>query len=350
VAPVDRTRRDAASHALSAVANPRLVAARSRGRAASLLVGLLLRQPYTVRRHRLAPVAREVSDLLRTRIFDVVVCEQAQALGSVTPALRAGVPVVLRAHNVESRLWRFMAASSRPPRSTLFAVEAERLASWERRHLGRVAVIAAISPADLRVLDSAVAGRTRVELVPAPFPARLPAGDRTLPGAPAAVVLASAWAPGQAAVRALARDWWPRVRARLPAAHLHAFGPIEAAVAADGVSWHPSPIESRDAFPSGAIAVMPPRHPTGVPVKALEAWARGLPVVADSATADALEVRDRDALLAAEDGDGLAAALVELAGDPELGPRLVTTARQRLGERHAPRAIAGRLLELVGLE
>ncbi len=347
VAPVAAAERDLVARELVPLCEPRLVAAAPRGLLRSLVAGLLRRQPLTIQRHRLRAVEREVAAAIRSTRFDVVLCEQVQALGSAAAAVAAGVPVVVRAHNVESRLWRYMAERASFPRSAAFAAEARRLAAWERRNLGVATAVAAIAPIDRDALAVA-AGAARVEVVPAPFPATLPAAPGPLPGRPAAVVLSSDWPPAREAVRALALEWWPKVRARLPEARLHVYGPARGggAGAGDGVEWRDAPVDSRDAFPEGAVLVVPPRHPTGVPVKALEAWARGVPVVADEVTAAALEARDGRELLVVPDGDGLAAALESLAGSPELAGRLAAAARERLEARHDPVAVSRRLVEL----
>lgn len=345
VAPVAAGERDRTARELAPLCEPRLVPAVPRGLLASLVVGLLRRQPLTICRHRRRAVEREVAAVIRSTTFDVVLCEQVQALGSAGPALAAGLPVVLRAHNVESRLWRFMAERASFPRSAAFTAEARRLAAWERRSLGAATAVAAIAPVDRDALATA-AGTARVEVVPAPFPAALPAAPGPLPGRPAAVVLSSDWPPAREAVRALALEWWPKVRARLPEARLYVFGPAAGRGGGAGVEWRDAPADSRDAFPEGAVMVVPPRHPTGVPVKALEAWARGLPVVADGVTAAALEARDGRELLVASDGDGLAAALGSLVAAPDLAGRLAAAARARLEAHHDPAEVSRRLVEL----
>ena len=84
------------------------------------------------------------------------------------------------------------------------------------------------------------------------------------------------------------------MRRRLPAAVLHVFGGGPNLDGLDGVARHPSPADSRTAFPDGAVVVIPERHPTGVPMKALEAWARGLPLIVDGPTAEILDAGDGD--------------------------------------------------------
>jgi glycosyltransferase involved in cell wall biosynthesis len=85
----------------------------------------------------------------------------------------------------------------------------------------------------------------------------------------------------------------------------------------EGVETHPAPADSREAFAPGAILVVPLRIASGIRMKILEAWARGLPVVATPEAAAGLEAEDGRELL--------------------------------LAERHDPAAVSRRLLEIYGL-
>ncbi len=79
-------------------------------------------------------------------------------------------------------------------------------------------------------------------------------------------------------------------------------------------------------------------------IKILEAWARGVPVVATPAALAGLEVEQgREALVAREPRD-FAAAIRRLGQEPELAASLVAAGRQALKKRHDPPEIARRLL------
>lgn len=78
-------------------------------------------------------------------------------------------------------------------------------------------------------------------------------------------------------------------------------------------------------------------------MKALEAWARGLPLVVDPTTAAALGATDGVDVVVAEEPDGWAAAIERLAEDGELARRVVAGGRRALEEHHDPAAAAERL-------
>jgi glycosyltransferase involved in cell wall biosynthesis len=78
-------------------------------------------------------------------------------------------------------------------------------------------------------------------------------------------------------------------------------------------------------------------------MKALEAWARGLPLLVDGPTAEVLEAEDGRELVVARDAAGYANALARLVEEDGLRQRVVTGGRRALAERHDPAAIAEHL-------
>jgi glycosyltransferase involved in cell wall biosynthesis len=77
-------------------------------------------------------------------------------------------------------------------------------------------------------------------------------------------------------------------------------------------------------------------------MKILEAWARGVPVIATPEAAAGLE--SLDGVRLASGGDEFAAAVDELADRPEAIRRLVEAGRRDLALFHDPPAVAGRLI------
>ena len=216
---------------LAAVCHPRLVRAAPQGRVPALLRSVLGGRAFAVVRHALPAVAREVERLVATERFDAVHAEQVHAFAQAEPALRAGLPVVLRAQNVESDLWR-AAASLRhllpPGAGPWLAREARRLARYEGWAVRRAAATIALSEQDaerLRELAGpSIRGRAHVVTIPPPFPADLPPADHELPGDPPLVLLGSGgWLPNRDGTRWFLEVIWPEVHARLPGAVLHLY-------------------------------------------------------------------------------------------------------------------------------
>ena len=346
VAPVDPREADAAEAAARRAGWERVVLVPTRPvplpRAA--LRGALGRLPITLRRHALAPVGAVVADLLERERFDVAHAEQLQALGQLAGAEQRRVPVVLRATSVESDVWRDLARTT-PLAGFLLRREARRLAGWEGAAVRCVAATVALTSPDAARLDELAGTGGRVHHVPAPFPSRLPSAESALEGSPPVVLFGSSgWHPNRDGARWLVERAWPRVREELPGAVLHVVGlPVREAAR---VVARPAPADSRDAYARGSVLVVPLRVASGVRIKILEAWARGVPVVATPEAVRGLDAADGRELLLARGPEELARALRRVHEEPGLAAALVAAGRDRLAARHDPAAVATRLVEV----
>lgn len=349
VAPVDPGRFDLAEvrAELAGCCEPRLVPVAPGHPLPSLLRSWSGGMPLSVARHALPSVRREVERCLAGERFDVVHAEQLQALPQTAPARARGIPVVLRAQNVESDLWAETARQSHGWRGRVLAVEARRLARWEGAAVRRAAAVLALTAEDAARLRSLAGGRGNVGIVRAAFPDLPAAAGPPLSGEPAVVVLGSqGWLPNEDSVAWLLAEVWPLASAALPGAVLHLFGAAPPGPLPAGVVVHPPPRESAEAFAPGSILAVPLRIGSGVRIKVLEAWARGVPVVGTPAALAGLEAEDGREALVAGDPAAFAAALGRLAREPGLAARLVEEGRRARRERHEPGRIAQELLRV----
>jgi hypothetical protein len=278
--------------------------------------------------------------------FDLLHAEQLQALPQAEPAFARGLPVVLRAQNVESDLWVATARRGRGLRGFFLKGEAGKLASWEGDAVRRVARTLALSREDagrLCELAGGEAGEEKVGVVRAPFP-DLPPRTGRLAGEPAVVVFGSrGWLPNEEGAAWFMAEVWPLVREALPGATLHLFGAAPARDA-PGIVAHPSPQESAEVYAPGSILAVPLRIASGVRIKILEAWSRGVPVVATPAALAGLEVADGVEALVAGDAREFATAIARLHHEPGLAAALVAGGQRARRERHDPEVVARRLL------
>jgi glycosyltransferase involved in cell wall biosynthesis len=255
--------------------------------------------------------------------------------------------VVLRAQNVESDLWAETARRGRGLRGVLLRREARKLAAWEGNAVRCAAATLALTQEDAARLRALAGGERRVGVVRAPFP-ELPPGTGRLEGDPAVVVFGSrGWLPNEESTVWFAAEVWPAVRAALPGAVLHLFG-APPGLKAPGVIVHPSPEDSAEVYAQGSILAVPLRIASGVRIKILEAWARGVPVVATPAALAGLEAADGREALVARDPQEFAQAIARLHREPGLAEKLVEAGRQARRERHEPGVVAEGLVEEYG--
>ena len=323
----------------------RFVPVRRRGWIESVVRGWSSHRPTAIERQWHPSMARAVASSLSDGI-DVVHVQQLHALVHADPIAGRSVPIVLRAENVESDLWQQTMARAMGRAAGWWP--ASRLARWERAALERVTSTAAVSPRDAAVLRR-LAPLAAVDVVRIPMPAVLPAGER-LAGAPAIVLLASAWRPNRDGASWFLGRLWPEIAASLPAARLHVFGGLAGASRGPGVEVHSRPGSSIDAFPEGALAVVPVRIASGANVRILEAWARGLPVVATPIAAGGVAP---GSTAGAEAGEDAAVAIASTAGEfaaafrrltePLARAHAVAAGRAALAAHHDPDAMAAGL-------
>ncbi len=313
--------------------------------------------PLAITRHGQPALGRKVERLLKAERFDLVHVEQLQALPQAEAAFRLGVPVVLREQNVESDLWAATAALTPGLKGTLLGIEARRLARWEGDAVRRAAATLPLTAEDASRLRTLAEGGGNLRVVRAPFPELGPGpvgtlGDggakpSALPGDPAVVLLVSrGWLPNEDSVAWFLGDVWPAVRAGSPGAVLHVFGADPDAAPPPGGVHHPAPKDSAEAFAPGAILAVPLRIASGVRMKILEAWSRGVPVVGTPAAVAGLEAQDGRELLVAADAPAFARAVARLHREPGLAARLVEEGGRARRERHDPARVVAELLEV----
>jgi glycosyltransferase involved in cell wall biosynthesis len=317
-----------------------LVPERRRPLPISAVASLVDGQPLSVAAQPSRRARDEAAVLLANGRFDVVHVQQVQALPKAEPALARHVPVVLRAENVESELWSGLAAV-RPSLRPFAAFEAGRLARFEARAMLRVSATVALTEADAARLRRLAPG-ARVEIVPAPMPAGLPAGAARLPGDPSLVLVSSGWFPNQDGVVWFVRAIWPAIAAALPQATLHVFGAVKEATGA-AIERHDAPADSQAAFAEGSVLIVPLRMGSGVRIRILEAWSRGVPVVGTTAAVDGLGVADGQGVRIADSSDAFIRALQGLHASANQRAQLIARGREILAARHDPAACAAGL-------
>jgi glycosyltransferase involved in cell wall biosynthesis len=136
------------------------------------------------------------------------------------------------------------------------------------------------------------------------------------------------------------------VSAKLPGAQLHVFGTPPPTDAGATITRHPPPSDCAGVFPAGSIVVVPLRTAIGVRMRILEAWARGLPVVATPEAMAGLDNGANDAAVIARSPEEMASAIASLAADPVRRRALVEAGSALLRARHDPAAIADDLATL----
>jgi glycosyltransferase involved in cell wall biosynthesis len=223
------------------------------------------------------------------------------------------------------------------------------MAAYEARAVARTAATITLTAYDKAVLGGArgVDAR-RIRIIPPPFLSPLAITQEPLEGDPAIVLVAGGWLPNQDSTEWFFASIWDEIRRLIPSARVHVFGG-EALQTAPAISWQRAPTDSITLFRREAILVVPLRVASGIRMKILEAWARGVPVVATPEAVRGLDGTDGKEFLLARDGPEFAMAIQRLHHDPKLRRMLIDTGRLALAARFEPALVAS-MLEATYLE
>lgn len=183
--------------------------------------------------------------------------------------------------------------------------------------------------------DGTVAVPNAVDVAPPDRPTR---SDRTQ----VLFVGSFGYAPNVEGARWLVEDVWPTVAAARPDATLAIVGPGSEGFGGLGLVEDLAP-----RYAAAAVVVVPLRHGSGTRIKALEAFAHGVPVVGTTIGLEGLGVVDGTHALVADDASGLAARVVEVLDDPAIGRRLAAAAGDLVLDRFDAAAVEAQVATLV---
>ncbi len=240
------------------------------------------------------------------------------------------------------------AARLRPwPVAAAFRAEARRCRTLERRLTATAAVTVAVARRDLEALEPP-GGRGLV--VPVGAPER-----KATDLASADSVLLSGnlgYRPTVEGALWFASEVWPELRRRAPGARWVLAGArparaIRRLSALPGVEVHADVPDLAPYLASARVAIAPMASGSGVPMKVLEAWASGVPVVARRWAAEGLSEAAGEALVADDDPAVWVAALLRLLEDPGEARRLGRKGRKAWAAAYHPRAVAAGIRNAV---
>jgi polysaccharide biosynthesis protein PslH len=306
-----------------------------------------LRAPLLVARFYSPRFEQLLRERLRSGRYDAVQIE-GQFLLTYVPAIReeTRAPIVLRAQNVEFRIWEGLAAQASGPRRIALRQVARTLRTWEIAHLDDCDAVVPIAAEDER--EFRALGATKPSLVLA---CGTPVSSPASPVDPHRLYFVGSmrYRPNQEAVRWLADEVWPRVmaiesRARLTVAGSGFPSPLREHLAVRGIEVA-ADIPDIRAFAAPFRAMLAPMFSgSGMRIKVLEAMALGKPVIATPLGAGGIDVTPGENILIADDAATFAQRVIDCMRDDALAQRLGIAAQRLIAERYDPDALARTLL------
>ena len=283
-----------------------------------------------------------VTPAMRARVTELTRSPDAVAVADlqVLDALAARTRVVYQAHNAEAEhLARRADIEGAAPVRAFVRADAARLRTIERNFVRRASVVAACSDADRddlarlapEALHKTIVSPNGVDLMRyAPIAAR--AGD----GRTVLITGSYDWRPNLVGLEWFIRDVLPRLRAHAGDGEItvRVAGRMSPALAArldatPGMSASPHPSDMRDELAAATIVAAPIRSSSGTRLRILEAWGAGRPVVTTQAGAFGLDYRNGEDLIAQDDPESFARAIVRVMRDASERERLRARGLQR---------------------
>jgi polysaccharide biosynthesis protein PslH len=308
--------------------------------------------PYTVCRHYEPSVMALIADACHRRRIDAVYCDH---LSMFEYARRLDVPIVHDAHNVEHRIVRRHAASlsAVDPRRAVLAREWRALKAYEAAMYARSRLVFAVSDVDAAEIAALAGNGVPVTVVPIAIDAGLVRPVSPLTDRPQALFVGALdWPPNAEAIEWFLQDVWPLVLARRPDATFVVVGRGEGRLAR---RWQGTPSvrfagrvpDVTPWFAASRVHVVPLRAGSGMRVKILEAFARGVPVVTTTIGVEGIHADPATHALVADDAPNLADAVVRVCDDARLASSLADAARHLVLEHYDVTVVARQQLEAL---
>src|SRR5262249_30132068 len=306
--------------------------------------------PYAVGRYRSRAFANRLDELLRTRRFDVIVCDFL--VPAVNLPRRLPCPSVIFTHNVEAEIWRRHAETKHGRIShLLYGTQHRRMLRFAARTLAGFERVLAVSEADRDTFERLYPGAVNapIRVIPTgvdtgfyqPRPSDRAARSLVFTGS-------MDWLPNEDAMLFFCSEVLPLIRREEPDVTLSIVGRAPTPAVTRLAQQHGITVTGRvdDVRPhmaNAAVYVVPLRIGGGTRLKIFEAMSMGKAVVSTTVGAEGLPVTDGRDVVLADDPRAFADAVVRLLRNVDERRALETAARTLVVERYDWAAVAGEL-------
>jgi polysaccharide biosynthesis protein PslH len=312
---------------------------------------ILTGESYNISRFYASEFDRLLTHILQRQVFDLVIFESL----FVAPYLRTvrrycDGPCVLRAHNVEHRIWEQLAVETEGLTKRIYLKHlAERLKDYEVNALQDFDFVAAITAEDKRIIK-AIGCSCPVFTLPFGLDADELPKPTSNPSNHVFHLGAMDWEPNIQGVRWFIESVWPEVLREIPDCELRLAGRN---FPSDFMEPHPSihvegEIECAWKFLSGnGVMIIPLLSGSGMRIKALEGMACGRPIVTTSLGVEGIQGEDGRHFLIADDALTFARKIIEILLHPQRAVELGDAASAFAREHFDNKSLVRNMLDVL---
>jgi len=270
----------------------------------SALLSLLCGESYHVKRYICADFERKLEEILKKDTFDIIHVESIFLTPYVDTVRKYScAKIVLRAHNVEHRIWRQLSNGEHNFFKRWYLKHLSlALEHYEREHINEYDGVISITQQDLLAFKDM---GCRKPMVSVPFAINPIVWMEKVEVEPMSLfhIGSMDWKPNIEAIDWFLSNVWPLLHKEMPGVRLYLAGRHMPQRIADckceGVSVVGEVDDAVSFMTSKAVNIVPLLSGSGIRVKILEAMSMGKPVVATSVAARGIDYTDgRDILIA----------------------------------------------------
>ena len=314
---------------------------RSRTRDALCLASSLIRgRSFLIARDNSAAMRKVIRDLVARQQFDAVHADQLSMA-----QFAEHLPVPLRVLDEHNAVWtivkRAAAREAWGPSRMLAEVEWRRLRAYEGDVCGRFDRVTVVSEEDGQALDRATGRVLTTFTIPIAVDVdEFAFAPRTAQSRHVVSVATMFYPPNVEGVYWFATEVFPRVRASLPDVEFRIVGSRppnsirKLATPDSGISVLGYIAELEPVLAECAVMIVPVHSGSGMRVKILEAFARGVPVVSTTIGVEGIEAQPDQHLLVADEPEDFAQAVIRLVTRADEAARLARAGRALVEARY----------------
>ena len=310
--------------------------------------------PYNAVRFQSPAYARELENLLESDSWDFIMLENLYTcLYRDILDRYPSVPVLLRPHNVEYRIWERTAGLARGWKKIYMKLLARRIRKFETAQVNRYSALIPISEEDARQFNE-MGNKKPTIVCPTGIDSFTEADHEEIAreGRSVGHLGALDWLPNQDGIRWFVRDVWPRVLTAVPDAVFNLAGRNaprgwDHEIAGPGISFL-GEISNAEAFITRQnVMVIPLFSGSGMRIKLLQYLSLGRAVVTTPVGSEGIGITPGYHALVETEPEQFAQQLIELLLDPEACRKIGQNGRDLIKEKYDNKLIINNLINFL---